>query len=137
GMDEVAVLLVHGERHQRAAVLELDLADVADADAGDADRLPLAGDDRLRGGELGLQRPGRLVDDRQPQALVLERVQADGAGDEEDPDHRPEAEAVAEQDPPRGRARSAAIDHGVLLSRWRVCSSPSVSGAERTLSLRV
>ena len=37
------------------AVLELDAADVADAHAGDAHGLALAGDHGLRGRELGLQ----------------------------------------------------------------------------------
>ena len=49
--------------------------DVADADARDPDRLALAGDDRLGRLELGLQLERLLLEDRDPQALLLEDVE--------------------------------------------------------------
>ena len=61
------------------AVDELDIADVADLDAGDADRLALAGDDGLGGLELGLELEGPLLEHRDPQALLLK----DHVGDQQ------------------------------------------------------
>ena len=66
------VLAIDVERDDGAAVLELDLRDVADADAGDPERLALTGDDRLRRLELGLELEGLLLEDRDPKPLVLE-----------------------------------------------------------------
>jgi hypothetical protein len=54
-MDEPLVLRVDRHRHDRVAALEVDLADVADPHARDADRLALARRDRLGGREVGLQ----------------------------------------------------------------------------------
>ena len=56
----------------RLAVLEVDVGDVADLDAGDADRLTLARNDRLRGLELGLELEGLLLEDRDAQPLLLD-----------------------------------------------------------------
>ena len=60
GVDQVLVLAVDVHPDDRAAVLELDVADVADPHAGDAHGLALAGDHGLRGLELGLEHE-RLV----------------------------------------------------------------------------
>ena len=68
------VLALDREGHDALAVLEVDVGDVADLDAGDADRLALAGDDRLRRLELGLELEGLLLEDRDPQALLLDDV---------------------------------------------------------------
>ena len=65
-------------RDDRVAVLELDLADVADAHAGDAHGLALARRDGLRGRELGLELE-RLALPREAQPLVVEDVAADAA----------------------------------------------------------
>ena len=51
---------------------QLDLGDVADLDPGDDHRLALAGRDRLRGLELGLELERLLLEDRDPQPLLLE-----------------------------------------------------------------
>ena len=61
----------------------LDLGDVADAHAGDADRLALARDDRLGGLELGLELEGLLLEHRDPQALLLEDVVGDAERDDD------------------------------------------------------
>ena len=53
------------------------VGDVADPHAGDADRLALARDDRLRGLELGLELERLLLEHRDPQPLLLDDVDGD------------------------------------------------------------
>ena len=65
-------LAVDPERDDRDAVLELDVLDLPDLDAGDVDRLALAGDDRLGGRELGLELERLRLEDRDPQPLLLD-----------------------------------------------------------------
>ena len=65
------VVAVDAEGDDGDAVLELDVLDVADLDAGDPERLALAGDDGLGRLELGLELEGPLLEHRDPQPLVL------------------------------------------------------------------
>ena len=67
-------LLVDVELDDRPAVAQVHGGDVADADAGDADGLALAGGDRLRRGDLGLQDERALLEVGDPQPLLLEDV---------------------------------------------------------------
>ncbi len=48
GVDQVLVLLIDLHLHDRGPVLQRDVADLADLDPGDPDRLALSGRDRLR-----------------------------------------------------------------------------------------
>ena len=74
-------LAVDVHRHDRVTVLVVDGRDVADANAGHPDRLALAGGHGLGGREVGLELEGLLLEQRDPQALVLDddvrREQAD------------------------------------------------------------
>ena len=83
GVDEVLVLRVDVHPHDRAAVLELDLADVADPHAGDADGLALAGDHGLRGLELGVEHERLVLDDREAHPLLAEDVDRHAGGDDD------------------------------------------------------
>ncbi len=75
-------LAVDGHRHDRVTVLVVDGVDVADADARHPDGLSLAWGDRLGGGHVGLQLERLLLEQRDPQSLVLDddvgREQPDG-----------------------------------------------------------
>ena len=94
GVDQVLVLLVDVHLDHGAAVLELDAADVADAHAGDADGLALAGDDGLRGRELGLELERLGLDEREAQPLLVEDVDRDARRDHDQPDDRGEVAEV-------------------------------------------
>ena len=86
GVDQILVLGVEVHLDHGVAVLEVDAADVADAHAGDAHGLALAGDDGLRGRELRLQLVGLRLDEREAHALVVEDVGRDAGGDQDQPD---------------------------------------------------
>src|SRR4051794_27190107 len=94
----VRVLLADLQRDDRAAVLELDLAQLADRHAGDVDRLALARRDRLRGGELRLVGDEVGPDYRDPlgqvEALVAEDERAHAERDHEDDHDGQEVPAV-------------------------------------------
>src|SRR3954453_12298503 len=98
------VLAVDAERDDRAAVLELDILDLPDLDARDVDRLPLPGDDRLRRRELRLQLERLVLENRDPQTLLLDDyVGRDNRDDDEDHDRDEVAEVLADRghfDPP-------------------------------------
>ena len=90
---------IDAERHDRDPVLELDVLDVADLDAGDAQRLALAGDDGLGGLELGLELEGTLLEDRDPQPLVLDdHVRGRDPDEQEQRDRDEVAEVLADRD---------------------------------------
>ncbi len=89
------VLALDVERDHAVPVDQLDLLDLADVDAGDAHGLPLARNDGLGRLELGLELEGLLLEDRDPQALLLEDVVRDP--DRENGEHRHRHE-VAEVD---------------------------------------
>jgi hypothetical protein len=100
------------QRHDRPAVLQLDLGDLADRHSGDVDGLALARRDGLRGRHLGLDDEEVLADDREPpgqrQALVGQDHGRHGERDHEQHDHGDEvAQVLANRGP-----------HGVIL--WRV-----------------
>ena len=116
-------LAVDVERHDRASVHELDLGDVADPHAGHAQRLALAGNDRLRGLELGLELERFLLEDRDPEPLLLEDVVADAGRDHDQGDDRDEvAQALAD----RGHHGAATPDRSVP-SAWPTRSVTCVS----------
>ncbi|MEJ7715089.1 MAG: hypothetical protein WKF40_05025 [Thermoleophilaceae bacterium] len=76
--DVVRVLLaLELHVHHGLAVLELDLADLADLDAGRAHGLALARLNRLGVGQLELHHEGLLLDEREAQTLVGEDEAAD------------------------------------------------------------
>ena len=63
--------------HLGDAVLQRDRADLADLDAGDADRLALTGGEGLAAGHVGVHLHRRGLDEREPQPLVVEDVAGD------------------------------------------------------------
>ena len=83
GVDQILVLGIEVHLDHGVAVLEVDAADVADAHAGDAHGLALAGDDGLRGRELRLQLVGLRLDEREAHALLVEDVDRDAGGDQD------------------------------------------------------
>src|SRR5581483_6827312 len=71
------VLLIDLHLHDGHPVLERHLAHLADLHTGDAYRLALARSNCLSGGELGVHRERRRLDEREAQALVVEDVARD------------------------------------------------------------
>ncbi len=92
--DEVVVLAVERHRDDRAAVLQLGLGDVTDADARHADRLALPWGDGLRGRELGLDLERLVLDEGEPQPLVVEDVPAHRDRDHEQSENREQVAAT-------------------------------------------
>src|SRR4029079_10915156 len=81
------------------AVLETDVLDVTDLDAGDPQRLTLPGHDRLRGLELRLELERPLLDERDPEPLALDDHVCRGEPDDEQERDRDEvAEVLADRD---------------------------------------
>ena len=120
-------LAVDVHRHHRVAVLELDLGDVADAHARDAHGLALAGGDRLRGLELGLELEGRLLEDRDPQPLVLDDVQVETSADH---DQAEDGEEVARVLADRGAPSSVRLPvSSAVLGQALACRSRCRSSA--------
>ena len=89
-----AVLLVDVQRHHRDSVAEAHVGDQPHLDPGDRDRLALAGRDRLRGLEVGVDRVVARADHRDPagnrQPLLREDVAAHEHGDHDQRDDRDE-----------------------------------------------
>jgi hypothetical protein len=79
------VLVLDLHHDDGAPVLELHLADLADLDARDVHRLPLPRDDRLPGGQLGLDLIEVGADHGDPRRQVETLVREDVAGDPERP----------------------------------------------------
>jgi hypothetical protein len=65
-------LAIDVHRHDRIALLVVHLGDVADPDPRHPDGLPLTRSNRLSGLHLGLQLEGLLLQERDPEALVLD-----------------------------------------------------------------
>ena len=144
------VLALDREGHDALAVLEVDVGDVADLDAGDADRLALAGHDRLGGLELGLQLEGLLLEDRDPQALLLDDVAGDPEREDQQHEDRQEVPQVlanrgAHQPPFASFSSGASCDRGEpellrgradLLRRRRGEHRGRVGGRRRALLRR-
>src|ERR671911_137940 len=85
-------------RYDRVPVLVVDLGDVADPDARDPDRLPLTRGDRLSGLHLGPQLERLLLQERDPEALVLDDdVRRDQAHDEQAEDGEEVTQMVADR----------------------------------------
>ena len=103
------VLLVDVHRHDRAAALEVDRADLPDLDTRDVDRLALSGRHRCSGRELGLDRVVALAEPER--RLVLEDV--DGDGDRRD-DEREDRDEVLPVD-----ADGALHEPGPVFTRLR------------------
>ena len=78
-----AYLRLDQHRDDRVAVLELDVGDVADLDAGDVHRLALARGDRLGGRELGLELEAVVAEERDPGRVGLLLLGEDVAGHQE------------------------------------------------------
>ena len=105
-LDEAVVLRLELELHDRVAVLELDLADLADLDPGYAHGLALAGLHRLGVGELGLDDERLLLDEREAQPLVLEDVAGHADRDEEEREERDHlAQVLADREDHRSAPR--------------------------------
>ena len=117
-LDVALVLLLELHRDHGLAVLELDLADLADLHAGGAHRLALSGLDRLGVGQLDLHLQRLLLDQREAQALVGEDERADPAGQQHEGQDRHEvAEVLAECLP--HRCSSASVSPTVSSARRR------------------
>src|SRR4029453_8691056 len=95
-----------------ATVLELHVADLADLYAGDVHGLPLARDDRLPGGQLGLDLVEVGPDHRNPrgqvEALVGEGVAGDSERSHEEEQQRHEDAHLLLDLPPHGPPPTAA-----------------------------
>src|SRR5205823_4693155 len=88
--------------------LEVDVADLADLDPGDVDRLPLTGRHRLGGQELGLEVEEVLAEERHParqRSLLLadDHQRRRQAGDREH-DHGDQVPFLSAQNPAHGTA---------------------------------
>ena len=97
------VLALDLHPHDRLAVLQLDARDLAHLDAGDVHRLALARRDRLRRGELGLDRDDVLAQERhagrQREPLVGEDHQRhDQRDDQQDDDRHGVTEVLADRE---------------------------------------
>jgi hypothetical protein len=92
------VLVPDLHRHDGAAVLQVDVADLAHVDARHLHGLPLPGRDRLGRGELSLVVGEVRAHHRDPlgqvEALVGEDVAADEDGDDDDADDEREVAGV-------------------------------------------
>ena len=81
-MDQLLVRLVDAHRHDRAAVLERHLADVADLDPGHLDGLALARGHGLGGRHLDLELELVVAQERDPGRIGLALAREDHAGHE-------------------------------------------------------
>ena len=90
---EAVVLAVEVEPDARPALVQLDLADVADPHARHAHGLPLPGRHALGVLELDPDVPGPVLDEREAEALLREDVGAHAHAEDEQAEH---CEEVAE-----------------------------------------
>ena len=114
---EAVVLAVEVQPHPRAALVQLDLADVAHAHARHAHRLALPGRHALRVRSSTQTWLRRLLDEREAQALLGEDVRADADADREQAEHGHEvAQVLADR-----------VPHGLIPSRlaWSLRPSPN------------
>ena len=134
--DHALVLGVDDHLDHGLAVLQLDVADVADADAGDAHGLALARGDGLGGRELGLQDQRRLLP-REAHALLVEQVEGDAGGHGDEAEH---GERLLRMLPDRGHRPTCAATWS--MSCWsaspdatsRIWSRPSAFSWSRSQS---
>ena len=132
-VDHAGVLGVDVHRHDPAAVLEVDARDVADAHAGHADGLPLAGGDRLGGREARLERQRRRLP-REAQPLVGQDVRPAPGGCRDDPDDQEEVARVLADRPDHRPLATFALKWPNLPSPLRCESSPGRSGVSSARS---
>ena len=122
--DHALVLGVDDHLDHGLAVLQLDVADVADADARDADGLTLARGHGLGGGELGVQDQRRRLP-REAHALLVEQVEGDACGHGDEAEH---GERLLRVLPDRGHRPTCAAS-------WSMsCWSASVFATSRSWS---